>query len=78
VYGEPHIHPQVESYFGNVNPIGVRSCYNEGKRLVESLFCDYKREHGTKIKIARIFNTYGKRMMPTDGRVVSNFIIPIA
>lgn len=75
VYGDPHIHPQVESYWGNVNPIGIRSCYDEGKRCAETLFFDYHRQHGLDIKVARIFNTYGPRMHPADGRVVSNFII---
>lgn len=74
VYGDPLIHPQAEDYCGNVNPIGIRSCYDEGKRAAESLFFDYHREHQLKIKIARIFNTYGPRMDPDDGRVVSNFI----
>jgi len=75
VYGDPAIHPQVESYWGNVNPIGLRSCYDEGKRCAETLFMDYHRMNGVKIKIIRIFNTYGPRMHPNDGRVVSNFII---
>ena len=75
VYGDPEEHPQTEQYFGNVNPIGTRSCYDEGKRCAETLFFDYYREHDLKIKIARIFNTYGPRMHPNDGRVVSNFII---
>ena len=75
VYGDPAVHPQVESYWGNVNPIGLRSCYDEGKRCAETLFMDYQRQHGLDIKIARIFNTYGPRMHPGDGRVVSNFII---
>lgn len=75
VYGDPDIHPQVESYWGNVNPTGTRSCYDEGKRCAESLFMDYHRQNGVKIKIARIFNTYGPRMRPDDGRVVSNFIV---
>ena len=75
VYGDPDQHPQRESYWGNVNPIGVRSCYDEGKRCAETLFFDYHRQHGTAIKIARIFNTYGPRMQPNDGRVVSNFIV---
>ena len=74
VYGEPLVHPQKEDYRGNVNPIGIRSCYDEGKRCAESLFFDYNREYKTKIKIVRIFNTYGKYMDPNDGRVVSNFI----
>ncbi|MET3053307.1 UDP-glucuronic acid decarboxylase family protein [Pseudomonas alkylphenolica] len=75
VYGDPEIHPQPESYWGKVNPIGIRSCYDEGKRCAETLFSDYHRQHGVKIKIARIFNTYGPRMHPNDGRVVSNFIV---
>lgn len=75
VYGDPSISPQVESYWGNVNPIGIRSCYDEGKRAAESLFFDYNRQYGTKIKVARIFNTYGPRMDLQDGRVVSNFIV---
>ncbi|MFM9978671.1 MAG: UDP-glucuronic acid decarboxylase family protein [Sphingomonadaceae bacterium] len=75
VYGDPSVHPQVESYWGNVNPIGPRSCYDEGKRCAETLFFDYHRQHGLDIKVARIFNTYGPRMHPSDGRVVSNFII---
>jgi UDP-glucuronate decarboxylase len=75
VYGDPSVHPQSESYWGNVNPIGPRSCYDEGKRCAETLFFDYYREHGLIIKVARIFNTYGPRMHPRDGRVVSNFII---
>ncbi len=75
VYGDPHVHPQPEDYWGNVNPIGIRSCYDEGKRCAETLFFDYHREHNLKIKIARIFNTYGPNMHPNDGRVVSNFII---
>jgi len=75
VYGDPEVHPQPESYWGNVNPIGFRSCYDEGKRCAETLFFDYYREHKLKIKVARIFNTYGPRMHPSDGRVVSNFII---
>ena len=75
VYGDPSVHPQPESYWGNVNPIGVRSCYDEGKRCAETLFFDYKRQHNLEIKVARIFNTYGPRMHPQDGRVVSNFII---
>ena len=74
VYGDPAIHPQVESYWGNVNPIGTRSCYDEGKRSAETLFFDYHRQHGVDIKVARIFNTYGPRMHPRDGRVVSNFV----
>ena len=75
VYGDPEIHPQIESYWGRVNPIGIRSCYDEGKRCAETLFFDYWRQHGLRIKIVRIFNTYGPRMHPSDGRVVSNFII---
>ena len=75
VYGDPVIHPQVESYWGNVNPIGLRSCYDEGKRCAETLFMDYHRQNGVRIKIIRIFNTYGPRMLPNDGRVVSNFIL---
>ena len=75
VYGDPEIHPQTESYWGNVNPVGIRSCYDEGKRCAETLFFDYRRQHGTNIKVARIFNTYGPRMLPDDGRVVSNFIM---
>ncbi|MDR2840413.1 MAG: SDR family oxidoreductase [Paludibacter sp.] len=75
VYGDPIVHPQVESYWGNVNPIGVRSCYDEGKRCAETLFMDYHRMNGVKVKIIRIFNTYGPRMHPNDGRVVSNFIV---
>ncbi len=75
VYGDPEIHPQTEDYWGNVNPIGIRSCYDEGKRCAETLFFDYNRQHGTEIKVARIFNTYGPRMLPNDGRVVSNFIV---
>ena len=75
VYGDPHVHPQTEDYWGNVNPIGIRSCYDEGKRCAETLFFDYHRENQVKIKIARIFNTYGPNMHPCDGRVVSNFII---
>src|SRR5688572_6005915 len=75
VYGDPTIHPQVESYWGNVNPIGIRSCYDEGKRCAETLFFDYWRQHALEIKVARIFNTYGPRMRPDDGRVVSNFIV---
>ena len=74
VYGDPEIHPQTEDYFGNVNPIGPRSCYDEGKRCSETLFMDYHREHNLKIKIIRIFNTYGPNMAVNDGRVVSNFI----
>lgn len=75
VYGDPTVHPQPESYWGNVNPIGSRSCYDEGKRCAETLFFDYRRQHGVNIKVARIFNTYGPRMHPNDGRVVSNFIM---
>jgi UDP-glucuronate decarboxylase len=75
VYGDPAIHPQTESYWGNVNPIGPRSCYDEGKRCAETLFFDYYRQHRLEIKVARIFNTYGPRMHPADGRVVSNFIV---
>ncbi|HIG21370.1 UDP-glucuronic acid decarboxylase family protein, partial [Henriciella sp.] len=75
VYGDPEIHPQEESYWGNVNPIGPRSCYDEGKRCAETLCFDYHRQHGVQIKVARIFNTYGPRMHPNDGRVVSNFIM---
>jgi UDP-glucuronate decarboxylase len=75
VYGDPEIHPQPESYWGRVNPIGIRSCYDEGKRCAETLFFDYFRQHGTDIKVIRIFNTYGPRMNPDDGRVVSNFIV---
>ena len=75
VYGDPIIHPQPESYWGNVNPVGYRSCYDEGKRCPETLFMDYYRQNQTRIKIIRIFNTYGPRMLPNDGRVVSNFII---
>ena len=75
VYGDPEIHPQHESYWGKVNPIGVRSCYDEGKRCAETLFFDYHRQHNVAIKVARIFNTYGPRMHMNDGRVVSNFIL---
>lgn len=75
VYGDPEVHPQPESYWGKVNPIGIRSCYDEGKRCAETLFFDYHRQHNLKIKVARIFNTYGPRMHPLDGRVVSNFIV---
>ena len=75
VYGDPIEHPQTESYWGNVNPIGIRSCYDEGKRCAETLFFDYQRQHGLDIKVARIFNTYGPRMLRNDGRVVSNFIV---
>lgn len=74
VYGDPHIHPQKEEYWGNVNPIGIRSCYDEGKRCAETLFFDYHRQNGVDIRVMRIFNTYGPRMNPNDGRVVSNFI----
>jgi len=74
VYGDPTVHPQRESYWGNVNPIGIRSCYDEGKRCAETLFFDYHRQHQVKVKVARIFNTYGPKMHPNDGRVVSNFI----
>jgi UDP-glucuronate decarboxylase len=75
VYGDPQIHPQTEDYWGHVNPIGFRSCYDEGKRCAETLFFDYRRQHGLQIKVGRIFNTYGPRMHPNDGRVVSNFIM---
>jgi UDP-glucuronate decarboxylase len=75
VYGDPHVHPQPEAYWGNVNPIGPRSCYDEGKRCAETLFFDYHRQHNLDIKVVRIFNTYGPRMHPQDGRVVSNFIM---
>ncbi len=75
IYGDPEIHPQVEGYWGRVNPVGIRSCYDEGKRCAETLFFDYHRQHQVKIKVARIFNTYGPRMHPQDGRVVSNFIV---
>ncbi|WP_394648367.1 UDP-glucuronic acid decarboxylase family protein [uncultured Sphingomonas sp.] len=75
VYGDPHVHPQKEDYWGNVNPIGIRSCYDEGKRCAETLFFDYHRQMGLEVKVARIFNTYGPRMHPADGRVVSNFIM---
>jgi UDP-glucuronate decarboxylase len=75
VYGDPHVHPQVEAYWGNVNPVGIRSCYDEGKRCAETLFFDYRRVYGIPIKVGRIFNTYGPRMHPNDGRVVSNFIV---
>ena len=75
VYGDPTVHPQPESYWGHVNPIGTRACYDEGKRCAETLFFDYRRQYGTGIKVARIFNTYGPRMHPNDGRVVSNFIV---
>jgi UDP-glucuronate decarboxylase len=74
VYGDPEVHPQREDYWGHVNPIGTRACYDEGKRCAETLFFDYHRQHGVAIKVARIFNTYGPRMHPRDGRVVSNFI----
>ena len=75
VYGDPQVHPQPESYWGHANPVGIRSCYDEGKRCAETLFFDYHRQHGMEIKVARIFNTYGPRMHPNDGRVVSNFIV---
>lgn len=75
VYGDPEVHPQVEGYWGKVNPIGIRSCYDEGKRCAETLFFDYYRQHAVDIKVVRIFNTYGPRMQPNDGRVVSNFIV---
>src|SRR6202023_3480074 len=75
VYGDPALHPQPESYWGRVNPVGQRSCYDEGKRCAETLFFDYRRQHAVRIKVARIFNTYGPRMHPNDGRVVSNFIV---
>ncbi len=75
VYGDPEVHPQTEDYLGRVNPIGLRGCYDEGKRCAETLFFDYHRQHGTNIRVARIFNTYGPRMHPDDGRVVSNFIV---
>ncbi|MCX7153290.1 MAG: SDR family oxidoreductase, partial [Proteobacteria bacterium] len=75
VYGDPEVHPQPEDYWGRVNPIGPRACYDEGKRCAETLFFDYHRQHGIEIKVARIFNTYGPRMRPDDGRVVSNFIV---
>jgi UDP-glucuronate decarboxylase len=75
VYGDPAVHPQTESYWGNVNPVGLRSCYDEGKRCAETLFFDYHRQHGLPIKVARVFNTYGPKMQPDDGRVVSNFIV---
>lgn len=75
IYGDPVVHPQVENYWGNVNPIGIRSCYDEGKRCAETLFFDYHRQHNLDIKVVRIFNTYGPRMHPNDGRVVSNFIV---
>ena len=75
VYGDPKVHPQVEEYWGHVNPIGTRSCYDEGKRCAETLFFDYQRQHKLRIKVARLFNTYGPNMHPNDGRVVSNFIV---
>jgi UDP-glucuronate decarboxylase len=75
VYGDPQVHPQIEAYWGRVNPIGLRSCYDEGKRCAETLFFDYWRQHKIEIKVARLFNTYGPRMQPNDGRVVSNFIV---
>jgi UDP-glucuronate decarboxylase len=75
VYGDPAVHPQKENYWGHVNPVGARSCYDEGKRCAETLFFDYRRQHGLPVKVARIFNTYGPRMHPNDGRVVSNFIV---
>ncbi len=75
VYGDPSVHPQVEEYWGNVNPIGIRACYDEGKRCAETLFFDYHRQHALPIKVVRIFNTYGPRMHPNDGRVVSNFVV---
>jgi UDP-glucuronate decarboxylase len=75
VYGDPSVHPQPESYWGHVNPLGIRACYDEGKRAAETLFFDYHRQHKVRIKVARIFNTYGPRMQPNDGRVVSNFIV---
>lgn len=75
VYGDPHVHPQPESYWGNVNPIGIRSCYDEGKRCAETLFMDYHRQNQVRVKLIRIFNTYGPNMNPDDGRVVSNFIV---
>jgi UDP-glucuronate decarboxylase len=75
VYGDPQIHPQTETYWGHVNPLGPRACYDEGKRAAETLFSDYRRQHGLRVKIARIFNTYGPRMLPNDGRVVSTFIV---
>ena len=77
VYGDPSVHPQKEEYWGNVNPIGPRACYDEAKRCAETLFFDYQRQHGLRIKVARIFNTYGPRMHPNDGRVVSNFILQV-
>jgi UDP-glucuronate decarboxylase len=75
VYGDPYVHPQPEAYWGNVNPIGIRSCYDEGKRCAETLFMDYHRQNGVDVRIVRIFNTYGPNMCPDDGRVVSNFIV---
>ncbi|MBI5560854.1 MAG: SDR family oxidoreductase [Deltaproteobacteria bacterium] len=75
IYGDPKVHPQTEAYWGNVNPVGPRSCYDEGKRCAETLFFDYHRQHRLRIKVARIFNTYGPKMLPNDGRVVSNFIV---
>jgi UDP-glucuronate decarboxylase len=75
IYGDPQLHPQREGYWGNVNPVGRRSCYDEGKRCAETLFMDYRRQHGLTVKVARIFNTYGPRMHPNDGRVVSNFVV---
>ena len=75
VYGDPSVHPQTEDYHGNVNPIGPRACYDEGKRAAETLFFDYHRQHGLDIRVARLFNTYGPNMHPNDGRVVSNFIV---
>src|SRR3954464_8624489 len=75
VYGDPTVHPQKENYWGHVNPVGARSCYDEGKRCAETLFFDYRRQHALPVKVARIFNTYGPRMHPNDGRVVSNFIV---
>ena len=75
VYGDPEVHPQTEDYWGHVNPIGIRACYDEGKRCAETLFFDYHRQHDLGIKVLRIFNTYGPRMHPNDGRVVSNFIV---
>jgi UDP-glucuronate decarboxylase len=75
IYGDPEVHPQPETYWGNVNPIGLRSCYDEGKRCAETLFFDYRRQNGVRAKVVRIFNTYGPRMLPDDGRVVSNFIV---
>src|SRR5690606_11713774 len=75
IYGDPEVHPQREDYWGNVNPIGVRSCYDEGKRCAETLFFDYHRQHGVDIRVVRIFNTYGPRMLADDGRVVSNLVV---